>query len=104
MTQPHHRSARPVVKDNVVFNARRTSGKPKSNATSFKKGRKKTGGRKAGTPNKTTGFFREAVLTAAENAGNKVGGDGLVELFEVGCTQTSVKLFKSAWPLDAAAA
>ena len=78
MTQPHHRSARPVVKDNVVFNARRTSGKPKSNATSFKKGRKKTGGRKAGTPNKTTGFFREAVLTAAENAGNKVGGDGLV--------------------------
>jgi hypothetical protein len=52
--------------------------KPKSNANSFKKGRKKTGGRKAGTPNKTTWVLREAVLTAAEAAGNEVGGDGVV--------------------------
>ena len=73
-----NRRPRSVVKDNVVLNARRASGKPKSNATSFKKGRKKTGGRKAGTPNKTTWVFREAVLTAAEAAGNEVGGDGLI--------------------------
>jgi hypothetical protein len=51
--------------------------KLKKNATSFKKGRKKTGGRKAGTPNKTTRVFREAMLTAAEAAGNEIGGDGL---------------------------
>ena len=49
---------------------------PKSNATSFKKGRKKTGGRKTGTPNKTTTVLREVVLAAAEAAGNKVGGNG----------------------------
>jgi hypothetical protein len=78
MSQSHRRSGRPVVKDNVVLNARRASGKPKSNATSFKRGRKKTGGRKAGTPNKTTWVLREAALTAAEAAGNEVGGDGLI--------------------------
>ena len=44
--------------------------KRKSNATSFKKG----GGRKAGTPNKTTRTFREAVL--AEAAGNGMGREG----------------------------
>ena len=76
MYQSHRRSGRPVVKDNGLLNARRASGKPKSNATSFKKGRKKTGGRKAGTPNKTTTVFREAMLTAAEAAGNEIGGDG----------------------------
>ena len=78
MSQSHRRSGRPVVNDNVVLNARRASVKPKSNATSFKKGRKKTGGRKAGTPNKTTWALTEAALTAAETAGNEVGGDGLV--------------------------
>ena len=78
MTQSHRRSGRPVVKDNVVLNARRASGKPKSNATSFKKGRMKTGGRKAGTPNKATRSFRELMLAAAEAAGNEMGGDGHV--------------------------
>src|SRR5664279_1307616 len=82
MTKPHTRSGRPVVKANVVLNARRASGKPKSNATSFKKGRRKTGGRKVGTPNKTTWALREAVLTAAEAAGNEVGGDGLVSFLK----------------------
>jgi hypothetical protein len=82
MTKPHTRSGRPVVKDNVVLNARRASGKPNSNATSFKKGRRKTGGRKVGTPNKTTWALREAVLTAAEAAGNEVGGDGLVSFLK----------------------
>ncbi len=52
--------------------------KSKSNGTSFKKGRKKTGGRKAGTPNKTTMLLREAVLAGAEAAGNELGGDGHV--------------------------
>ncbi len=52
--------------------------KLKKNATSFKKGRSKTGGRKAGTPNKTTASLREAVRAAACAAGNELGGDGEV--------------------------
>jgi hypothetical protein len=59
-----------------MLNAFGASCKPKSNATSFKKGRKKTGGRKVGTPNKTTRSLRELVLAVAEAAGNEVGGDG----------------------------
>jgi hypothetical protein len=52
---------------------------PKSVATSFKKGRKKTGGRKAGVPNKTTRFLREAIILAAEAVGSDGNGkDGLV--------------------------
>lgn len=35
----------------------------------------KTGGRKKGTPNKTTALLKDAVLRAAENAG---GEDGMV--------------------------
>jgi hypothetical protein len=50
--------------------------KRKANAASFKKGRKKIGGRKAGTPNKTTWVLREVVLAAAEAAGNKLGRNG----------------------------
>ena len=76
MTQHHRLSDRPAVKDNGVHNARRPAGRPKSNATSFKKGRKKTGGRKAGTPNKTTRILREVVLAAAEAAGNELRGNG----------------------------
>ena len=56
--------------------------KTKANATSFKPGRAKTGGRKAGTPNKTTTVLREAVLIAAEAAGNEVGGDGIDSFFK----------------------
>ena len=78
MTKLHTRSDRRVVKDNVVPNARRASRNLKSNATSFKKGRKKTGGRTAGTPNKTTRTFREMMLAAAANAGNEMGLDGEV--------------------------
>jgi len=37
--------------------------------------RKKTGGRKKGTPNKTTALLKDAVLKAAEAAGKE---DGLV--------------------------
>lgn len=39
------------------------------------KGTTKTGGRKKGTPNKTTALLKDAILTAATEAGNK---DGLV--------------------------
>jgi hypothetical protein len=37
MTQTHHRSGRPVDKDNVMLNARRASGKSKSNANNSKR-------------------------------------------------------------------
>lgn len=42
------------------------------NATSFVKGRQKTGGRKAGTPNKSTRSIKEGLIIAAEN----IGADG----------------------------
>tara|TARA_R110002111_G_scaffold170741_9_gene236475 strand:- start:13833 stop:14120 length:288 start_codon:yes stop_codon:yes gene_type:complete len=35
--------------------------------------RKKTGGRTAGTPNKTTALLKDAILEAATKAGNKAG-------------------------------
>lgn len=50
----------------------------KSDATRFRKGRKKTGGRKPGTRNQTTRLLKEASLIAAEAIGNEKGGDGLV--------------------------
>lgn len=94
------RPSHPVVKDNV-HNAHRGSGNPKSNATSFKRGRKKTGGRKPGTPNKTTMFFKEAVLAAAEAAGNETGRDGHVGyLTEVAlkCPSSFLALYRCAMP------
>lgn len=39
--------------------------------------RSKTG-RAKGTPNKTTALLKDAILKAAEQAGNKVGQDGLI--------------------------
>ena len=42
----------------------------------------KTGGRQKGTPNKTTALLKDAILKAAENAGNKIGSDGLVSYLE----------------------
>ena len=44
---------------------------------------KKTGGRQKGTPNKTTALLKDAILKAAENAGNKVGDDGLISYLEI---------------------
>lgn len=35
-------------------------------------------GRKKGVPNKTTALLKDAILKAAEAAGNKVGKDGIV--------------------------
>jgi hypothetical protein len=43
--------------------------------------RSKTG-RAKGTPNKTTALLKDAILKAAENAGNKTGSDGLISYLE----------------------
>jgi hypothetical protein len=40
-------------------------------------------GRPKGSPNKATALLKDAILQAAENAGNKVGGDGLVSYLEL---------------------
>lgn len=38
----------------------------------------KTGGRKKGTPNKTTALLKDAILQAAKDAGDDIDGNGLV--------------------------
>lgn len=43
------------------------------------KGLPKTGGRKKGTPNKTTALLKDAILHAAENAGGESGLTGYLE-------------------------
>jgi hypothetical protein len=48
--------------------------------------RSKTG-RAKGTPNKTTALLKDAILKAAERAGNKVGDDGMVSYLEVQATE-----------------
>jgi len=40
-------------------------------------------GRPKGALNKTTALLKDAILKAAERAGNKVGNDGLVSYLEV---------------------
>ena len=40
-------------------------------------------GRPKGVPNKTTALLKEAILKAAEQAGNKMGGEGVVSYLEV---------------------
>lgn len=47
-------------------------------ASEYPKGRRKTGGRKKGTPNKTTRIMKEAAIMAAEMIGSDgKGKDGL---------------------------
>ena len=56
----------------------------KNNDTSFKPGRKKTGGRKAGVRNKKTMGLLQAVFEAAEAVGSDgVGHEGLVGYLQV---------------------
>jgi hypothetical protein len=52
--------------------------KSKANATTFRKGKPKTGGRALGVPNKSTKVLSEALLIAAEDSGNKRGKHGVV--------------------------
>ena len=40
-------------------------------------------GRPKGARNKTTALLKDAILKAAENAGNKIGSDGLVSYLEL---------------------
>lgn len=40
-------------------------------------------GRPKGSPNKTTALLKDAILKAAEKAGNKVGDEGLVSYLEL---------------------
>jgi hypothetical protein len=44
-------------------------------------------GRPKGIPNKTTALLKDAILKAAERAGNKVGDDGMVSYLEVQATE-----------------
>lgn len=44
-------------------------------------------GRRKGSQNKTTALLKDAILKAAENAGNKVGSDGLVSYLELQATE-----------------
>ena len=39
-------------------------------------------GRPKGTPNKTTALLKDAILQAAENAGNQLGANGMVSYLE----------------------
>ena len=42
----------------------------------------KSPGRPKGSLNKTTALLKDAILMAAENAGNKIGSEGLVSYLE----------------------
>ena len=44
-------------------------------------------GRPKGALNKTTALLKDAILKAAEQAGNKVGNDGMVSYLEVQATE-----------------
>ena len=44
-------------------------------------------GRPKGALNKTTALLKDAILKAAEQAGNKVGDDGMVSYLEVQATE-----------------
>lgn len=44
-------------------------------------------GRPKGTPNKTTALLKDAILKAADKAGNKIGSEGLVSYLELQATE-----------------
>lgn len=44
-------------------------------------------GRTPGIPNKTTALLKDAILKAAENAGNEIGKDGLVSYLQEQATE-----------------
>jgi hypothetical protein len=57
--------------------------KPKANATTFAKGRQKSGGRRRGSVNKFTQELKECIMQAAAEFGEDgKGKDGVVGLFK----------------------
>ena len=60
-----------------------------TNPNRMSKGERK-GGRQKGTPNKVTGLLKEAILLAGEQAGNKVGNEGLVSYLQHQAEQNPV--------------
>lgn len=45
-------------------------------------------GRPKGSPNRTTALLKDAILKAAEQAGNKIGKEGLVSYLEAQATES----------------
>ena len=45
-------------------------------------------GRPKGSPNRTTALLKDAILKAAEQAGNKLGKEGLVSYLEAQATES----------------
>ena len=63
------------------------------------KGIAKTGGRKAGTPNKVTAELKDAVLQAAEEAGGEQGTVGYLKAVAVSNPQAFCALLGKVLPL-----
>ncbi|EJF77536.1 Uncharacterised protein [Candidatus Bartonella washoeensis] len=60
-------------------------------------------GRAKGVPNKMTRILKEAVVRAAENAGNKIGNDGLISYLEkqaMDCPAAYLALLGKVLPLQ----
>lgn len=57
---------------------RQTAGQKTKRGTSPKSLANLTGGSRKGVPNKTTALLKDAILRAAELAGNRIGDEGLV--------------------------
>ncbi|WP_375682840.1 MULTISPECIES: hypothetical protein [unclassified Bartonella] len=60
-------------------------------------------GRVKGVPNKMTRILKEAVVKAAENAGNKIGKDGLISYLEkqaMECPAAYLALLGKVLPLQ----
>lgn len=60
-------------------------------------------GRPKGSQNKTTALLKDAILKAAEQAGNKVGSDGLVSYLELQASENPgpfMSLLGKVLPMD----
>lgn len=64
------------------------------------KGIPKTGGRKKGTPNKTTAVLKDAILLAAEQAGDKGGLVGYLKTQATSNPQSFLPLLGKVLPLQ----
>jgi hypothetical protein len=64
------------------------------------KGLPKSGGRKKGTPNKTTAVLKDAILMAAEQAGGDTGLVGYLKKQADDCPQSFLPLLGKVLPLQ----